>query len=62
MPDRSHGVNDELRGKFVSFGEFGIAGLATTERPAFFQKLRTGGAVNRAVNASAAEQRGICGV
>ncbi len=46
----------------ISAGDFGAAGLAAMERAAFRKKLRSGRAMDRAVHATTAEQRGVGGV
>ena len=50
------------RGKQISFGDLGVAGLATTKRAALSQQLRPGRIVDRAINAAPAEQGRIRGV
>ena len=50
------------RRKIVSSGDLGAAGLATMEVAAFGKKLRPGRAMDRAVDATAAEQRRVRGV
>src|SRR4051794_6110174 len=45
--------------KFVAFGDLGIACCAAAEGTAFSQQLRPSGAMNRAVDTAAAEQRFI---
>jgi len=46
----------------MAAGELGIARLAATQPSALGQQLGTGGAMNRAVDAPAAEQRRVGGV
>jgi hypothetical protein len=55
-------VNHVLRGKPIAARDLCVAGLATTQRPAFRQQLRPGGSVDGAVDAATAEQRAIRGV
>ena len=62
VPDGSDGVNDPFGSKAISFGDLGFAGIASIERPAFFQKLGAGGAVNRSIDTSAAQETLIGGV
>ena len=62
MPDRADGMNHMPRRQTIASGDFGVAGLAAVERAAFGKKLRPGGAMDRAVDAAAAEQRRIGGV
>ena len=46
-----------LRRQADSRGDLGRAGFAAAERLAFVEQLRPGGAMDRAVDAAAAEQR-----
>ena len=46
----------------IAAGDLGVAGLAAMERAAFGEQLGPGGAMDRAVDAAAAEQRRIRGV
>ena len=46
----------------VAFGDLGVAGGAAAERTAFGQKLWPRGAMDRAVDAAAAEKRRVRGV
>jgi hypothetical protein len=62
MPYRTHGVNHVPRRQLVTLGDFGVAGLAAMEHAAFGEKPGPGGAVDGAIDATAAEQRGIGGV
>jgi hypothetical protein len=55
-------MNDMPRRQPVALGDFGVAGLAAMERAAFGEQLRSGCAMDRAVDAAAAQQRGIRGV
>jgi hypothetical protein len=52
-------MNDMPRRQLVAFGDLGAAGLAATKRAAFGEQLRSRGAMDRAIDAAAAEQRGI---
>ncbi len=58
-PGGADGVDDEFRRQVVAYGDFGIARGAAAEGAAFFEKFWAGGIVNCAVNASAAQQRGV---
>lgn len=59
VPDRPHRVNDVAGRQPVSFGDLGIASGAAAQFAAFGQQLRAGGAMDRAVNATTAQQRGV---
>jgi hypothetical protein len=50
------------RGQTVTTCDFGAAGFASTERATFGKELGTRRAMDRAVDAASAEQRGIRGV
>jgi hypothetical protein len=62
MPDRPYGMNDMPRRQLVAFGDFGVAGRAAMQRTAFGKQFRSGGAMDRAVDAAAAPKRIIRGV
>ena len=62
VPDRPDGMNDMPRRKPVALGDFGIAGFAAMKRAAFGEQLGSGCAMDRAIDAAPAQQRGICGV
>ncbi len=62
MPDRSDGMNDLPRRKTIAFGDFGIAGGAAMKRAAFGEQLRPCRAMDRTIDTTAAQQRGIRGV
>ena len=62
VPDRTDGMNHMPRRQPITLGDFGVAGLAAMERAAFGQQLGPGRAMDRAIDAAAAEQRGIRGV
>jgi hypothetical protein len=49
-------MNHMPRRQPISQGDFGAAGLAAMERAAFGEKLGAGGAMDRAVDATAAKQ------
>src|SRR3546814_18049552 len=61
-PDRPDGVDDEAGGKGVATGQPRLADGATTQGPAFLQQAGTGRAVDGAIDAAAAQQRGIGGI
>jgi hypothetical protein len=61
-PDRTDGMNHMPRRQPIGIGDLGVAGLAAMQRAAFDQQLRPGRAMDRAIDAAAAEQRGIRGV
>ncbi len=62
VPDGSDGVDHMPRRQPIALGDLGVAGLATIQHAAFDRELRPGCAMNRAVDAAAAEQRRIGGV
>ena len=55
-------MNNVFTWQVVSAGNLCFSRLTTVQRSAFSQKLGTGGAVNRTVYASAAEQAVICSI
>jgi hypothetical protein len=55
-------MNHMPRRQPIRRSDFGIAGLAAMERAAFGKKLRPGRAMDRAIDAPTAEQRGVGGV
>jgi hypothetical protein len=62
VPDRADGVDDMPRRQPMAGRDFGVTGFAAIEGTAFGQEFGAGGAVNRAVDATAAEQRRVGGV
>src|SRR5579862_1826810 len=62
VPDRTDGVNDMLRRQPITAGDLGGAGRAAAKRSAFDKQFRSGGAMDRAVDATAAEQAPIGGI
>jgi len=62
VPHRPDGMNDVPGRKAIAFGELCLAGLAATQQAALVEKLRTGSAMNRSINASAAQQGTVGGV
>ena len=59
MPDRADGVDDMLRRELAGGRRFCVAGLTAAEVPALLENRRAAGAMNRAVHASAAEERRV---
>ncbi len=62
VPDRTDSMDYMPRRQPITPGDFGVAGLAATERAAFRQQFRPGRTVNCAIDATAAKQRGVRGV
>ena len=62
LPDRTDGMNHMLCRQPVTMGDLGVAGLAATKRAAFGEQPRPGGAMDCAIDPTAAEQRGVRGV
>lgn len=56
LPDWTHGVNDVTAWQIPAAGQFGMTGLATSECAALLEQPGSGGPVNGAVDATAAEQ------
>ena len=50
-------MNDMRCGKAVAAGDFRVSGVAPAEAPALGEQIRPGGAMNRAVDTAASEQR-----
>lgn len=61
-PHRPDRMDDVARRQAVSPGDLGVTSVATAQRAALRKQFRPGGAVNRAVDASAAEERAVGGV
>jgi hypothetical protein len=61
-PHRTDGMNDMARGKTVALGDLGVAGVAAVESAALGEQLGARRAMDRAIDATAAEQRTIRGV
>jgi hypothetical protein len=59
MPHRTDGMNHMPRRQTVTPGDFGVAGLAAMERTAFGQQFGPGPAMDRAIDATTAEQRRV---
>ena len=62
VPNRADGVDDMPRRQSMAGRNFGVAGFAAIEGTAFGQEFGAGGAVNRAIDATAAEQARVGGV
>jgi hypothetical protein len=62
VPDRADGVDDMPRRQPMAGRDFGLAGLATIEGTAFGQEFGAGSPMNRAIDATAAEQARVGGV
>lgn len=62
MPDWADGMDYVLRRQPVSASDLGVAGLAAAERAAFVKQFGPCRAVNGTVNATAPQQRRMCGV
>ena len=58
-PDRTDRMDDVAGRQAVALGDFGVAGGAAAQPTAFGQQFGAGGAMNRAIDATAAEQRGV---
>ena len=58
-PNRTNGVDDDLRGKVVAPCEFGIASLAPPEQATLFYEVRPGGPMNCSVYAAASKERRV---
>ena len=61
-PDRPDRVNDVPGLEPIAAGDLGGTGVAAAQGLAFGQELGSGGAMNGAVDAAAAEQRGVGGI
>src|SRR5690348_5943934 len=62
IPDRPDRMDHVLRRQPISPGDLGAAGLAATEGAAFGEELRAGRAMDRAIDAAAAQERRVRGV
>src|SRR5437867_948953 len=58
-PDRSDGVNDESSGQTIATSDFRFAGFTAAKRAAFREQFMSSGAMNRAIDSAAAEQRRV---
>ena len=58
-PHRPDRVDHMLGRQPIAARDLGAAGLAAAERPAFGEQFRSGGAMDGAVDAAAAEQRAV---
>ena len=59
VPDRADGVDDVAGGEVVAAGDARLAGGAAAKGPALGYQLGAGGAVNGAVDAGPAKERGL---
>ena len=62
VPDRTDGMDHMLRLEPIPAGDLGVAGRAAIQRAALGKQFGAGGAMDRAIDAAAAEQRRIRGV
>src|ERR1035437_2009646 len=62
LPYRSDGVNDVFGREAVAARDLGAPGGAAPQRAALGEQFRSGGAVDRAVHAAAAQERVVGGV
>ena len=61
-PNRADGVNDEPCRQTIALRDSGVAGLTTSETAALRQQLRTGGPMDRSIDAATAEERSVGGI
>src|SRR5262245_3819583 len=61
-PHRPDRMNDVACGQAISSGDLRGAGVAAVQGAAFLKQLRSGRPVDRAVDASATEERAVCRV
>ena len=61
-PDRADGVDDMARLEAVAARDLGLARVAAAERAALREQLGARGAMDGAIHAAPAEQRGVGGV
>ena len=59
VPHRTDGVNHMPCRQTITLGDFGVPGLAAVERTAFGKQPGPGRAMDRAIDATATEQRGM---
>ena len=62
LPDGTDGVNDKLCRQAVALRDLGLSRFAAAQGAALGQQLRSGGTVDSAVHASAAQQALVGGV
>jgi hypothetical protein len=62
VPHRSHGVNDVFRGQAIAARDPRLARRTPADRAALLEQLRTRRAMDRAVDAAAAQQRAVGGI
>ena len=58
----THRMDDIACGQFVATGDSGLAGVAAPQAAARVQEFWTGGSVDGAVNAAAAQERAVGGI
>ena len=59
LPDRADRMDDVLCRQTIAVRYLGGSGLATAKRPAFGKQIRSGGAMDGAVDAAATEERTV---
>jgi hypothetical protein len=59
VPNRTHCVDNVFCGQAVAARDFRVAGRATAQRAALREQLRPGRAMDRAIDSTTAEQRGV---
>ncbi len=62
FPHRTDGMNDVLRRQPVAAGDFGVAGFAAAQPPAFQEQFRPRRAMDRAVDSATAKQGTVRGI
>jgi hypothetical protein len=62
IPHRPDGVDHMAGREAISFGDFGVAGLATVQHVTLGDEVGAGRAMNGAIYAATTQQRRICGV
>jgi hypothetical protein len=55
-------MDHESGGQPITFGDFGVPGLAVVQETTFLEKFRPGRAVNRAIDPAATQQRLVRGI
>ena len=59
LPDGTHGMDDVPCRQAITLRQLGIARLTTPQLPALLNQFRTRRAMNRAIDPSTTQQRGI---
>src|ERR1700676_5054643 len=62
VPDWTDGMDDMPRRQPVTLGDLGVTSRAAVQGAALGEELRAGDTMDRAIDATAAEQRGVCRV